>query len=48
MELSLVEDSFLNLVVRGICFSSTGVSMNTLVSNNRDKDRAETLLTLNQ
>jgi hypothetical protein len=48
VELSLVKDSFLNLVVRGISFSSIGVSMNTSISNNRDKDRAETLLTLNQ
>ncbi len=38
MELSLVEDSPLNPIVKGIGSSSTCVSMNTLVSNNRDKD----------
>ncbi len=48
MELSLVEDSFLNLVVREIGFSSTCVSMNTSISNSRDKDITKTLLTLNQ
>jgi hypothetical protein len=38
VELSLLKDNPLNLVVRGIGSSSTGVSMNTLVSNNRDRD----------
>ncbi len=48
MELSLVEDSPLNLIVRGTCSSSTSFSMNNSISNNRDRDQMETLLTLHK
>ncbi len=39
MELSLAEYSPLNLIVRGTNFSFIGVSMNTSISNNRDRDQ---------
>jgi hypothetical protein len=38
VELSLAKNRPLNIVVRGISSSSTRVSMNTLVSNNKDRD----------
>jgi hypothetical protein len=48
VELSLAEDSPLNLVVKGIGSSSTSVSMNTSISNNKDIDRIVILLTLHK
>jgi hypothetical protein len=48
VELSLLKDSPLNIIARGIGSSSTSVSMNTSISNNEDKNRIETLLTLHK
>jgi hypothetical protein len=45
---SLVEDSPLNLIIRGTSFSFISVSMNTSISNNREKDQVKTLLTLHK
>ncbi len=48
MKLSLIENSPINLIIRGTSFSFIGVSMNTSISNNREKDQVKTLLTLHK
>jgi len=48
VELSLAKESPFNPIVRGTCYSFIGVNMNTSISNNRDRNRTETLLTLHK
>jgi len=48
VELSLAKDSPLNFIIKGTSFSFIGVSMNTSISNNREKDQVKFLLTLHK